>query len=199
MPIRLQFMPGIGASQRLNRLKRQIMKSQQSGFTLLELMMVVAIIGILGAIALPSYKAYIYRAKAVEIVEVLDKLHTVLAGFQAEKGPIGEQYCVMNAPASSPAALKYTAVSPSGMLGEVVGMSQAELSLNHSGVKVSVASCQGSPASYRGQYIVILHPLHPIAGTEARQVAMAVQHVMQRQAVKTQVTSQGWVMLTFQI
>ena len=67
------------------------MKKFQQGFTLIELMIVVAIIGILAAIAIPAYQDYTIRAQVTEGLNMLGDMKVAAGDFWSARGrtPVG--------------------------------------------------------------------------------------------------------------
>ncbi len=60
------------------------MKKVQQGFTLIELMIVVAIIGILAAVAIPAYSDYTTKAKLSKVVSAIDPIKLAVVSYNNE-------------------------------------------------------------------------------------------------------------------
>ena len=69
----------------------------RAGYTLIELMIVVAIVGILAAIAIPAFTGYMMRARTIEAYDFLGEIHLREESYRSEFG------CYANVPEWSPA------------------------------------------------------------------------------------------------
>ncbi len=86
------------------------MKNVQKGFTLIELMIVVAIIGILAAVAIPAYSNYTKKAKFTEVTQATNALKIAVEGCATDLGTVtGCSSNTNGVPADSGANGKYVA------------------------------------------------------------------------------------------
>lgn len=112
------------------------MKKMQQGFTLIELMIVVAIVGVLAAIAIPAYQDYVTRAKVTEGMSLAS----------AAKTAVTEYYQANSAfPTTNAAAGLAATISGTNVSGVVVG----------TGGVITVTYGGGAPSTISGKTLAL--------------------------------------------
>ena len=101
------------------------MKAIQKGFTLIELMIVVAIIGILAAIALPAYQDYTARAQMSEALILADGQKGAVTEYYADKGVFPGSNASAGIAAASDISGKYVAQVAVGHSGVITASMKA--------------------------------------------------------------------------
>ncbi len=103
------------------------MKKVQQGFTLIELMIVIAIIGILAAVALPAYQDYTVRARVSELAIQGSGMKATVGENIANNGAIGVGSCkgVTNIATATVNTLSSTCTDATGVIA-VTGTAKAK-------------------------------------------------------------------------
>ena len=125
------------------------MNKVQKGFTLIELMIVVAIIGILAAIAIPAYQDYTVRSKVTELINAAGVCKTSVAEFYQARGymPADETSAgcsnsgTVNSVAPTVSNGKITVVAAGGLSGQLTAAANKLGYVPGCGTPGAYASC----------------------------------------------------------
>ena len=125
--------------------------NSQKGFTLIELMIVVAIIGILAAIAIPSYQNYTRKAHFTEVVQGADSVKTALDACFQDQGLLANCTAGLNGvpPLTTAAGADATSVGIGSGVTQagIITMTALSTDATLSGLTYILTATPGAPGS----------------------------------------------------
>jgi type IV pilus assembly protein PilA len=151
------------------------MKYLQSGFTLIELMIVVAIIGILAAIAIPSYQDYTARAQVTEMIELTGQYKTPIAEYYSAKGDLSSLGTNISALGGTTAG-KYVAnialnyIAPGTIMVVATMQGAAPVAQKLRGSTFGLATADGGATWACGNLVTVAPPQGPGLTAPANQI-----------------------------
>jgi type IV pilus assembly protein PilA len=111
------------------------MKTLQKGFTLIELMIVIAIIGILAAIAIPAYQNYTIRAQVTEGLSLAAGWKTAISEYYAQNGAFPG--CSSTAIAGLAGCVSVTGATSGKYVSSVTVAAGGQIVINYTGPQVN--------------------------------------------------------------
>ena len=120
---------------------------RSTGFTLIELMIVVAIIGILAAIAIPAYQDYTVRAKVTELINMAGVCKTSVAEFYQAKAKMPPTTADAGCPDNATANAKSPIINNGAIEVPSDGGLRSQLIASASGTSLIFTPLCGSPAT----------------------------------------------------
>ena len=124
------------------------MKTMQKGFTLIELMIVIAIIGILAAIAIPAYQDYTIRAKVSEGISLASAAKLAVAETYDATGSIPTSNALAGLPLAASIAGNNVESVTVGALGVITVLYAASgLGTNADGTNILITPDYSEPGS----------------------------------------------------
>ena len=143
----------------------QYKQRAQKGFTLIELMIVVAIIGILAAVAIPAYNDYTQRAQVSEAFSIVGGMQTAITAFAQENG-------------AYPTATEITA----GIGAPVTGKYSTAATGTNGVITVTMGAASGADVTLK---TITFTPPATIAGATSFPFACASTTIKQKYVPKT--------------
>jgi len=131
--IRRDMVSGVAGGKRAAR-------SSRGGFTLIELMIVIAIIGILAAIAIPAYQNYTIRAQVTEGLNLADGWKTSVSEFWTQNGTFPTSSTTVPATASN--TVMFATGASTGKYVSAITMTKGSISVAYANTGGIIASKQ---------------------------------------------------------
>ena len=120
---------------------------RSSGFTLIELMIVVAIIGILAAIAIPAYQDYTVRAKVTELINMAAVCKTSVGEYYQSKSKMPPTTAEAGCPDTQTANAKTPTITDGAIEVQADGGLRVQLVAAGSGTALVFTPMCGTPAT----------------------------------------------------